>query len=1632
MTKTTKLFAWIGGALGVLVLGGLIAVAIIPSTPGFQNFVKEKIETAANDAVGGKLDIGSFNFQWFPMRITLRNVVLHGTEPATEAPLLRVALIQIDLGLFSGYMGLLDIKSLKVDQPQANLIVFPDGKTNIPEPKTKQPPSKNPPLQAVLDLKVGHFDIANGLLVMNAQKQEFHARGENLRAQIAYNPAKPSYEGQVAMNPLVLMQNHHDPVDINLSLPVVLERDRVQLTGAKITTPDSQILVNASVQNLNAPQISGNMTAKIALKDVEKLASLGVPIQTGGNLPSAINADASFNMDQNSISVQSAHVALGDSKIEAAGMLKDPSGNGSVHFNTSLALGQLGRMFKVEAQPEGTFQASGTAKLVGASGYLVDANLNGHSLSFVNGKQRISNINLTGELKADPADLALQHLKLDAFGGEVTGNADLKNMAQYKFDGALHGFDIRSLAKTFAAQDLPYDGVISGPVQASGDIKVPGTKSIQADVHLGIAPGSRGMPVSGKINADFNGASDLISLADSYVALPNSRLDLSGSLDHQLNIKLVSHNLKDFEPALAMGSNGKPQPLPIQLQRGGAVDFTGAVTGNLQSPKIGGHLQVTKFELQDRPFDRFSADLSASSQGARVDNGSLVHGPTQAQFSAAVGLKQWKPENYEPLTANASIRNADMKDLLAIAGQKDVQASGTLNASAQIRGTIGSPQGNANLSVVNGTVQDERFDRLTSNVDFSDQLVRLTNTQLAAGTAHIDMNATFQHPKNSFDTGAIQAHVSSNQMSLDQFNVVRKEVKGLSGTAQINADIAATLQQVKGQSEVLLTSVNANANAHGVVYDGKKLGDLTASAQTAGQNVNFDVTSNFAGSNTHVTGQTQLKSDYPTVANAVINNLSVQQALAVAGQSDIDAKGNLSATAQVSGTLANPNATAQIDLTKAEISGQPLDRVQGRFTYNNTLVDVPNIQIAAGQARIDASARLQHPSGNFEQGQLQFKVSSNQIDLGKLQIIQKQEPGLAGTLQLNADGAGTLRKLPQGSTELPVLFTALNANVGARGLQVNNKPVGDLNLKADTRGNTVYFNLASDVGHSNIQGQGQAQLGGNYPLTAQVSFSNLTYAGLQPLLGSQTTTGGPNFNAEADGNANISGSLLKPQELAGNLTVSNLLFTANPPALGAANTKPIQLKNQGPIVVAYKNQVVTVQSAHITGPSTDINLAGTVSMNEKTPLNLQVTANTNLGILQSLDSDIVSSGNVSTQLAVRGTFAQPLVNGQLRLQNASFNMLDLPNGISNANGVIQFNGTNAVIQNLTGETGGGKLQASGFVGFANGNLRFGLRANASQVRVRTPEGISVTATAAINLTGTSGHSVLGGNVTINKIAFNPKSDFGSLLSRSSPPVETPTAQTGLLADMKLDIRIRTAADMAIQTALAENLQATADLTVRGSAASPGMLGRVTVTSGKLVFFGTTYDVNAGTVSFYNPLSINPILDVDLETKAQGVDVILSVSGPVNDMKLTYRSDPPLQFQEIVALLAAGTTPTSDPTILANQPAPPPQTLQQMGESAIVSQAIAAPLANRLQRVFGVTQLKIDPTFVSGSQLPQARLTLQQQIAKNITFTYITDLAQTNSQIIRVEWSINPQWSAVATRDEFGRFGVDFFFKKQFK
>ncbi|HUO28215.1 MAG TPA: translocation/assembly module TamB domain-containing protein [Bryobacteraceae bacterium] len=764
----------------------------------------------------------------------------------------------------------------------------------------------------------------------------------------------------------------------------------------------------------------------------------------------------------------------------------------------------------------------------------------------------------------------------------------------------------------------------------------------------------------------------------------------------------------------------------------------------------------------------------------------------------------------------------------------------------------------------------------------------------------------------------------------------------------------------------------------------------------------------------------------PVSATGSIRNAPASELLALAELRNVPVEGTVGADIRVSGTIGSPRIEASVTALKGSIYGEPFDRFAGALTYAGTTAELANAHLTAGGKSLAFGARYQHRPGNFGQGDLHFAADSNAMPIAQFQMLAKDYPGIAGTAELHATG-----ELEITADQPGWHLAALNGRLEGHGLRVGEQPVRDLTVIASTRGAELSAQLASEVAGSTIEGKGQWRLVDDYPGGAEVSFKGLDLERLRVWLRGAKPPGGIALDGSAEGTLTMTGPALEPKLWKAELRIPSLQVGPGPSL--AAQQNALALHNPAPITISMEHEIVKIQSARLVGRATDLSLSGSVNLQQKSALDLRVEGKFDLATLQDFNHDIDGDGIIQTGVTIRGPLAQPQIAGRLDIRDATINLADVAVGVSKANGVILFDASRATIQSFTAESGGGTITLSGFAGYTADALVFRLHASAHEVRLRYPEDFSTVGNASLSLTGTSDSSTLSGRITVLRTGFNPRSDFSSILAKSAEPVRTPSAQTGLLANMHFDVQIDTAPDVTFQSSLAQGVQAEGSLRLRGTGSNPSLLGRINITQGQVVFFGTTFTVNQGSIAFYNPVKIEPVLNIDLDTKARGIDVILNISGPVNKLNMTPRSDPPMPFSDIVALLATGRSPTSDYATLMNSPAAP-QSLEQMGASALLGEAIASPVTGRLQRFFGVTRLKIDPTLTSLTGVennPQARLTIEQQVTPEITFTYITDVTSSDPLVIQVEWAFSRNWSAVALREENGLVGLNFVYKRRF-
>ena len=708
--------------------------------------------------------------------------------------------------------------------------------------------------------------------------------------------------------------------------------------------------------------------------------------------------------------------------------------------------------------------------------------------------------------------------------------------------------------------------------------------------------------------------------------------------------------------------------------------------------------------------------------------------------------------------------------------------------------------------------------------------------------------------------------------------------------------------------------------------------------------------------------------------------------LALAGL-NYPVSGTLELHITAEGTKSNLTGEGRIVLTNATVYGRGVEHFESRVRFSGEQAELSNFVLVFSDSELSGSAAY-----NFSARTVRLDVNGKNLDLARI----PQQSG-----RLGVEGRADFTLVASGK----VLQPSLTAVVHLRNLSVEREHFGDFILTASTEGQNLKLNGHSQFEKSELTLSGSAALHGDWPCDINIAFKDLDAAPL--LLASFNNQVSHHFTAT--GSLEVKGPLLRPAELQVSGTLDSL----------STDLEQVELHNNGSVHFTVSNELLQVQQLHLVGPRTDLSGSGTIHLVGNRELDLRAHGQINLRLIESFNRDFTSSGGVTVDLTVVGTLANPIAQGRLQVTNANIAYLDLPSGLSQMNGTLVFNQSRVQIESLTARTGGGSVTLGGFAMLQNGRLAFDLNAHGEGVRLRYPPGISSTANADVRFAGTSDASTLSGNVTVTKLSVTPGFDFGAYLARSAQSTALPETSP-LLNRIRLDVHVTTLPELQMQTTQLR-LSGDADLRLRGTAAKPTLLGRAEVIEGDVYFNGTKYHMERGDVNFIPP-GIQPAFDLQMSTQVRDYDITIRLTGPLNKLTLSYRSEPPLPEADIVALLALGRTREESAQLQQNSSSP----FNQEASSAILNEALNAVVSNRVQRLFGGSRIKIDPQGLNTETNPQRgpQVTIEQQVTRNLTITYSTAVSQSSEQIIEVEYNLPHNFSIVALRDQNGVVSFD--------
>jgi autotransporter translocation and assembly factor TamB len=571
------------------------------------------------------------------------------------------------------------------------------------------------------------------------------------------------------------------------------------------------------------------------------------------------------------------------------------------------------------------------------------------------------------------------------------------------------------------------------------------------------------------------------------------------------------------------------------------------------------------------------------------------------------------------------------------------------------------------------------------------------------------------------------------------------------------------------------------------------------------------------------------------------------------------------------------------------------------------------------------------------------KVSAGIADLAALEPLLRasaNERALAGSLALNWEGEGETRTFKHSGKlkfalehgrygDLQSLQANADASYSPEGLDVpiiffgSNKM--DFQAIARAHGETLEI--------SKIQlDQGTARFAEGY-LSVPFIWKNLaTNAPVSPASGKVVAT----FQSQNIDIAKLftdlgakpaaSGTLNVKLDAQGTLADLNARFevqmrnlrTERLPNLEPASFDLTVQSQKDQLAISGKLQQAKIQPLEITA-NFPLQLATTLRKRkfaEDTPLTAKVRLpRSSVNFLRQFVPAVLElDGDLGLDVDVTGTIGRPIFTGagDVTVNVARASNVTLP-ALQNFKARLNFAHDALTLEQFGGELSGGRFTMSGRVTFpklTEANLDLQLKADSALIARN--DTLTARANADIKIVGPLASANVTGAVEMTNSQVLKNLDLIPIGLPGRPAPQPPSARPEFsfpdppLRDWKFDVAIKTKDPVLIRGSLA-NGGAVSDLHVGGTGLRPELRGIVRLENVEATLPFSRLEISSGFVYFDPSDSFNPRLDLHGTSVIRDHTIHVYIYGTALAPEAVFTSEPPLPQEEIISLLATGTT-----------------------------------------------------------------------------------------------------------------------------
>jgi translocation and assembly module TamB len=1126
---------------------------------------------------------------------------------------------------------------------------------------------------------------------------------------------------------------------------------------------------------------------------------------------------------------------------------------------------------------------------------------------------------ITGSLGKQPLNLNITNVQVTPpAGGQITANGQIQlaPQGQVGVNIQAQGLPGNAIAQGYGISTPINIGGISANAKVSGSLGRPlnvNIARVQANPEVGgqvTASGQLQLAPQGRVALNVQ-AQNLPgdAIARAYESSPGITI---GNVSANADISGTLSNLQAVARVQAPNATYPTTGRVVVDQQGENIVFPNAVlnvaggtiraTGQLAQQRWQGTVNTSQIQL-----DRFSpqlrgrlnsniqlagttesfqlADIRAAGQIRLSQGVALLAQPLTAQFqwngeqiivenASTAGLSangaiaiQTPPTGAPEIAGfnlNVLAQNFNLKNTgFEIPG--DVALAGLLDFKGQVTGTPDVPQATGNIRLRNLQVSDLAFDPLlTGNVNF--QGGQGANLQLAGKQDRIALNLGADYRPTSFLVKRDDAVTTGRTEGDNLFINAQQFPIALIGGFLPNNQLQPLAGQLSGD---LVVNLNNYAIAGDVAIAGPRVARLAADE--------FRGTINYAdGTASLANGQLRI------------------------GDSNIALSGNVKAGN-------DPQFQFQANFDQARI--QRLLQAFNIFDFQDfgTGLQPPTL---AGAEVLDTNA-ISLPNADLLT-QLAYFSKIRRLVAQQQQEERNETASLPTLAELTGALSGGITANGSLKSGLNVGFNFQGANWQWGEYSINQ--VVAQGTFADGIVTLSPLSVGINQGLVAFSGQlGTEQLSGN------LNVASLPLSLLQPFIEQYPIDITGNVNADAT----LGGSLQDPS-VRGEVTLANATLNKQPVQTGQVNFdyNDARLNFDSSLLVTGTQPVIITGSVPAPLPFAEV---------QPDSNQISINANVNnegLALLNLFTNNQVAwvNGQGQVDLNVQGTLNEPIINGNVTLNDATFSAQALSEPLTNVTGTAQFNGSTVNVQGIQGTYNEGQVSASGILpilqpqqgvvnpltvsiadklnfeiaGLYEGGVGGDIVLRGTALKpviggeIELSDGQVIIGNSATGEKKSAATAAANANViNLNREEVNPnvtptaESSANPVVTveGSTKPAATADASTSTatppnlpieFADLRLilddDVRVTSQSFLdsipgaAVFSQPLLSFEAKGDLTINGTLAKPRPEGVIRLTGGRVSLFSTEFALARGyehTARFTPSQGLDPILDVRL-------------------------------------------------------------------------------------------------------------------------------------------------------------------------